>query len=450
MRNSSTLKNNRLLKPWALTGAAVAVSGLLWGAFQSEDVFQPDGREPDFVSANYAELLLAARPDDHQLRMRLIDLLIRLGDYPKARRYLKDWAAPQPQLQAFYALKLDVAEQNTHAADPRHLLDQLKGIDHHNLPLPQQQELASLALAMQAPAYAASVYEDIAARDPAQRDASRLAAAQWYLAGEQPERAADIYVQMRDDQTAAPERRTYARQAFDSFLAANRGEQAAQVLADELERLDDPQADAAWLEQGITTAVQSRRFDLAQRMLDRWRILQPDNPHILPEEFNVRLAFGDLEGAWASGQQLLAANPNDLQLLEKMAHLGEWRNDPAAALDLWLRLLERQDTRQTREHAWQLASQQADFEKMIPLLEDIMQQRALTDAELDALLYAYEAQEIQPPENQAAAWLSGYTERYPEHRHAWTRLLQNLENSKAYAAKAQVYARLSERFELTP
>ena len=73
---------------------------------------------------------------------------------------------------------------------------------------------------MQAPAFAASVYEEIAARDPAQRIDSLKSAAQWYLAGEQPGRAAEIYLQLKKDSQAPTERREYAQLAFNSLLAA--------------------------------------------------------------------------------------------------------------------------------------------------------------------------------------------------------------------------------------
>ena len=97
--------------------------------------------------------------------------------------------------------------------------------------------------------------------------------------------------------------------AFDGLLAANRGEQAAQVLAHELDQLKDPNTDAAWLEQDVIVVVQSKRFDLAQRILVQWRVVQPDNPQILVQDFNMRLAFDDLPGAWKSGQQLLENPP---------------------------------------------------------------------------------------------------------------------------------------------
>lgn len=104
MVSSSATKNSRLLNPWALAVVAVAVGGLLWATFQREEVFQPDGRQPDAVSANYAELLLTAHPDDDHLRLQLVDLLIRLGDYTKARQHLEAWPKPQPEIRLTIAL----------------------------------------------------------------------------------------------------------------------------------------------------------------------------------------------------------------------------------------------------------------------------------------------------------------------------------------------------------
>jgi hypothetical protein len=444
--NSSATKSSRLLNPWTLAVVAVAVGGILWLTFQREEVFQPDGREPDAVSANYAELLLSAHPDDDHLRLQLVDLLIRLGDYTKARQHLESWPKPELGLQAYYRLELDALEM-AKADDPvarKALIERLQSFDHSMLPLPQLQSLAKLALTLQAPAFAASVYEEIAGRDPAQRIESLKSAAQWYLAGEKPDRAAEIYLQLKKD-SQAPERRQYAQLAFNSLLAAGRGDQAAQVLADELDQLKD-QADVEWLEQGVDVAVGSQRFDLAQRILDQWRVLQPDNPHIQRKEFTMRLALGDLAGAWEIGQQLVAEHPDDLALLEQMAHLGEWRGDAQAALVYWTRLLKLHEDPQIREHAWRLASQQFDFDQAIPLLAEIMEQRALTDVELDALFYSHESRGTP---TQAEAWLRTYLNKYPTHRLAWTRLVQNLENTGQYAPKAETYKSYSKHFALT-
>ncbi|MHC8365153.1 tetratricopeptide repeat protein [Pseudomonas sp. ZT5P21] len=443
---ASATKSSRLLNPGALAVVAVAVGGLLWATFQREEVFQPDGREPDAVSANYAELLLTAHPDDDRLRIQLVDLLIRLGDYTKARQHLEAWPRPEPEIQAYYRLELDarVAANSNDLIAQQALVERLKSFDHRKLPVPLLQSLAKLALTLQAPAFAASVFEEIAGRDPQLRNESLKAAAQWYMAGEQPGHAADIYQQLKKDAQAA-ERRDYAQLAFNSLLSAGRGDEAAQVLSDELPHLDNPQTDAPWLEQGVDVAVASKRFDLAQRVLKQWQVLQPDNQQIPLKDFHMRLAINDLAGAWETGQQLVVDHPDDAALLEQMAHLGEWRGDTQAALAYWIRLLALKEDPATREHAWRLASQQFDFHRSIPLLADIMKQRALTDVELDALIYSHESRGTP---NEAEAWLHAYLRKYPTHRLAWTRLLQNLENTGQFAAKAKVYKTYSKRFKL--
>ena len=448
MVNSSATKSSRLLNPWALAVVAVAVGGLLWATFQREEVFQPDGREPDAVSANYAELLLTAHPDDDHLRLQLVDLLIRLGDYTKARQHVDAWPKPQPELQAYYRLELDalIAAGGNDLIVQQALVERLQSFDHRKLPVAQLQSLAKLALTLQAPAFAATVFEEIAGRDPAQRTDALKSAAQWYLAGEQPARAADIYLQLKRDAQQPGERREYAQLAFNSLLSAGRDEQAAQVLADELPQLKNPQTDVAWLEQGVDVAVATKQFELAQRVLQQWHDLEPDNRKILVKEFHVRLSINDLAGAWETGQELVIDYPDDTELLGQMAKLGEWRGDNEAALDYWIHLLKLKEDPKIREHAWRLASLQFDFARSIPLLAEIMQQRPLTDIELDALIYGHESRGTPA---EAESWLRTYLRKYPAHRLAWTRLLQNLENTGQFAAKGKLYKDYANRYKLT-
>ncbi|MCW6179544.1 tetratricopeptide repeat protein, partial [Klebsiella pneumoniae] len=150
--------------------------------------------------------------------------------------------------------------------------------------------------------------------------------------------------------------------------------------------------------------------------------------------------------AWSIGQQLLTQTPEDQALLEQMAHISEWRGDGEAALGYWVRLLKLHESAEVREHAWRLASMQFDFGQSISLLASIMQQRALTDTELDALIYAHESRGT--PE-QAEAWLRDYLRKYPKHRLAWTRLLQNLENTGQFEARVAVFKDYAKRFTLT-
>lgn len=448
MRNSSATKTSRLLNPWILLVVAIAVVVLLWATFQNEDAFRPNGREPDEVSASYAEVLLAAHPDNDELRVQLLDLLIQLGDYQRAKKHLDEWPKPDPTLRDYYQLELDALALNASedAAAQQALADRFKAFDYKKLPTPQLERLATLALTAQAPALAADAYAELARRDPQQAQKWLDSAAKWYLASEQPGRAADIYIQLLNSSEKPEDRLQRLHEAFKGLVAADRGNEAVELLARELVTQPDAGFEPIMLEQGVDVALAHDRPDLAERFFTAWRKLQPDSPEVLAKEFKLRLAFGDLAGAHVAGVQLLALRPDDVALLEQMAHLSEWEGDSASALGYWITLTQLRDNPKEYEHAWRLAIQIFDFDRGIPLLAAIMNKRALTDIELDALVYA---QESRGTPEQGEKWLRAYVLKYPNHRLAWVRLLQNLENTEQYQARLGVWQSFSKRFPLT-
>lgn len=449
MPNSSATKapRARLLNPWALLVVAIVVGILLWATYRNEDAFRPKGGQPDEVSASYAEVLLAAHPENNELRTQLLDLLIQLGDYPRAEKHLAQWSQPDPALKAYYRLQLDALALNnsTDSAALQALAERFKAFDYKTLPSPQLERLATLALSAQAPGLAADAYTELARRDPKQRDQWLPEAAKWYQASEQPGRAADLYVQLLDASQTPQERRQFLEKAFKSLVAADRGDQAAELLARELATQPDA-LDAALLDQGVDVAVAHNRRDLAEQFFSAWRKLQPDSPEVLAKEFKQRLAFGDLEGAYAVGSQLLELHPDDPLLLEQMAHIAEWQGDSASALGYWISLSKLRNNPAEFEHTWRLAMQTYDFDRGIPLLAGIMNTRALSDVELDALVYAEESRGT--PE-QGEQWLRRYVGKYPKHRLAWVRLLQNLENTAQYPQRLAVWKRFAGLYPLT-
>ncbi len=99
----------RLLNPWALLPVALGVALVLWLTFNSEEVFMPSGDgEPDAVSVNYAELLLQAHPENDALRLTLIDLLVKLGDFEQARHHLALLRGKDRLATPFYEVELDI------------------------------------------------------------------------------------------------------------------------------------------------------------------------------------------------------------------------------------------------------------------------------------------------------------------------------------------------------
>ncbi|WP_437880228.1 tetratricopeptide repeat protein [Pseudomonas sp. LRF_L74] len=449
MRNSSvTDKRSRLLSPWALGGAAVAVVGLLGFIFKGEEVFMPDGKQPDLVQASYAELLLQAHPDNESLRMNLIELLIKLGDYAKARLYLVDANNTEVREAPFYRLELDLLDalaqpEGIPAEQHDELVARLRRLDLNTLSDERLQRLAQHALALNVPALAATAYDDLAVRQPQRRNEWQTEAARWYLASNQPQKAASLYLRLAADPELQAARHENLQQAFYSLLAADHSEQAAELMVRHLADIENTDADIAWLESAVRTAQGALRFDLAEDLLAHWYSLRPNDPVALKLDFGLQLASGDIHKAWGIGRTVDA---QDSAWLEQMALLGEWTGHPVEALDYYIARLRQNEDPARREYAWRLASMLFDFDRAIPLLGEIADQRMLSDTELDALVYGHESRGT--PE-QAETWLRAYVKRHPQHKLAWLRLQQNLENTLQYKAESEVWGELNQHFPLT-
>lgn len=455
MANSSAADKHpqaRLLNPWALLPVALGVALVLWLTFNSEEVFMPSGDgEPDAVSVNYAELLLQAHPENDALRLTLIDLLVKLGDFEQARHHLARLRGKDRLATPFYEVELDILgalarPEGMDEEQTRRLLERLRKIEHVSLNDAMLERLARHALALDAPDLAARTFAELAGRDPQGRQRWLDEAARWYLASGEPLPAADIQRQLAEAQTEPAKRLAYLRQAFASLLAGERGEQAALLLDERLDALPEDESTLAWLAEGVRAAEGSQRYDLAERFIRRWRELRPEDHEALAADLRLNMAAGRIERAWEVGQELLALRPEDRTLLADLARLGEWTGNGPRALGLWKQLLAGADDPALREHAWRLSLQMFDFDSAIELLAPIGAQRQMTDEELDALVYSHETRGT-PEEGEA--WLRGYVQRYPKQRLAWQRLQQILEHTQQLQEETGVWARMARHFPLS-
>lgn len=454
MANSSAARKQpraRLLNPWALLFIALAVVLVLWLTFNSEEVFMPSGDgEPDAVSVNYAELLLKAHPENDALRLTLIDLLIKLGDFERARHHLAGLRGKDRLAAPFYETELDILTalakpEGLDEAQTLALVERLRKIDHASLNNAMLERFARHALALDAPALAAAAFAELAGRDPRHRQRWLDEAARWFLASAQPGRAADIYRQLAETEADPARRLDYLRQAFASLLAGERGEQAALLLAEHLGELPDDTRSLAWLAEGVRAAEGNQRYDLAERFVERWRTLRPGDSDAVAADLRLNMASGRIERAWAIGQELLALRPDERTLLADLARLGEWTGNTREALGFWMQLLAGNDDPALREHAWRLSLQMFDFDSAIELLTPIGAQRQMSDEELDTLVYSHETRGT-PEEGEA--WLRTYLERYPKQRLAWQRLQQILEHTQQLQEETEVWARMARHFPL--
>lgn len=449
MPNSPVVKSRRLLSPWALLLVALLIGGLLVLVYKSEDAFLPDGEQPDAVSISYSELLLEAHPDDQALRLTLIEQLIALGDFPRARSHLLMLDPTKLDSLAFYQAELDALQA---LADPNgiepalkhELIEQFAAVEQSTLSEPQQLRMAKYALALGAPGLAAPIYADLAEHDPARYVEWLSEAAKWYLASGDSEHAAKLYLELMASAETPQERMGFLEQAFYSLLSADKSEQAIELLSKHI--LDVRETDTVLLDSAVRASIGSHRYDLAELFVARWRKLLPQDPDALSVEMRLNLASGNLEQAWATGQLLLQIRPDDIALLSQMAKLAEWTARPRDALDYWVRAIRLNEDATMREHAWRLATQLFDFNQAIPLLAQLAQQRQLSDEELDALVYSHQSRGT--PE-QGEVWLRGYLRYYPNQQMAWVRLQQILEHTLQYEQESRVWGEIDKRFGLT-
>lgn len=452
MHSSSAVDRTRLLRLWTLPLVLASACGLLVYIYHDEKAFLTDIRWPDAVSVGFTELRLGAQPNNDRLRAELIEQFLRLGDVRRAQEQVPLLRDQTRGRAPFYKVEIAIlaAQDSLGGAVPEAvggLVRRLHQLDRQGLPTPLLVRLALHARVLGAPDLAAQVYLDLAGREPSRRVHWLGEAAQSYLAGNRPERAAELFLALAEGRGANERHRQHLEQAFSALLAASRGEQAVVLLQRHLAALRNTPADLAWLERGVSAAMGNQRFDLASDFIRRWQALNPRNVRAQRLGFRLRLASGDTAGAWELGQALLQQQPADPELLEQMARLGEWAGHPLRALEYRVGLLQQEEDAQQREHVWRLAAQSFDFDRAVPLLARIGDQRRLSDTELDALIYSHESRGTPDQEEQ---WLRSYLGQHPEHRLAWRRLQQNLEHTQQFEAEAQVWAAMARHYALSP
>ncbi len=448
MRDSSASEPVRLLRPWTLVATAVAMGGLLVAAYNSEDAFLPDRQGPDAVSANYAELLLAARLGDTVLRLQLVQMQIELGQFDRARLNLLQWPDPDPILADYYRATIDalLAIHQGNAERLELARQQLLALQRTGLTIELMESLAQLSLQVEMPWLAADVYHDLSQRDADRHMHFLKESARWYLASNQPGKASMIYLDLLGAEAEPAERAFYLRRAYDALLAVGADLQATRLLASELDLLTDSSDDARWLRQGVRVAGSARRLDYARQIIDRWRTLQPASEEALRTDFELALASGNIADALELGGVLLETSSQNAELTRRMAQLAEWNGRHQQALRLWMRALELEEDSVVREHAWRLAFQLYEFESGIALLSGRSAGQQLNDERLDALIYAYDS--LGMPE-ASERWLRDYLRRHPLHRLAWLRLIQNLEQTQQYESEAKAWQQMSRYFPLS-
>tara|TARA_R110000751_G_scaffold68768_1_gene139881 strand:+ start:302 stop:3853 length:3552 start_codon:yes stop_codon:yes gene_type:complete len=438
MPSSPATESIPLLRPWAFGLGCAVVSLVLVLSYQHKDAFLPNGKRPDAISVNYAELLLAADPANYELRAELVEMLIKLGRFYDALTHLKAWQGGDPLVKNYYNLLLDgkVAIIREDPADVALARERLQALDYEPLSIDQQRSLAMLALELGDPLMAARLFDILAQRLPEERKPMLMRAARWSLAGNAPEEAALVYQSLVEEVQTPKEKLFFIRKSHDAWLAAGEAGMAATYLLKALREYPEVYPSDSWLNQAVGYAVGAMRYDLAQQLVDYWLEREPDNLAALRAAFTMQLSSGDTAAAWNTGQTLLAYEPATPAMLRQMALLAQWQGEPEAALHYWSSYLALEEDPKAREAAWRLAFQLFDYDRGIELLAGTTGTRGLTDEELNLLVYA---QESRGTPELAERWLRSYVRDSGQQRLAWVKLLQVLENTLQYREEAKTW-----------
>lgn len=448
MQNLPVNKKSRLIAPSAVVVGLGAIAALLFVLQSNDQSFAPDAAHPDEISAHYNELLLQQAPDNDTLRLNLIDLYLGLAQFDQAQHHLQLLQNVNADVKEYYQFKIDALKALGLGESTQYSLlrERLPQLSRESLTSEQQEQLAGLALQLDAGSVAALIYEHLANTHQDQQQLDYLdLAAKWYLAGNLHYKAAQLHALLAE-KTTDQQRIAYQRLVVADYLAANDPAAALSYLQQLIEQPEQKLSNEQLIE-AVTVALLVE--DLKQALLFN-RLLVAQDPESLEArltDLKLSIAIGEIEHAWQERHWLLENQPNDVDVYIQMAQLGEWNSAFPDALSLWIKALELEFDPKRFEHAWRLAIQLYDFERSLQLLNAMSEKRQLTDIELQAVFYSHESRGT--PE-QAEQWLRGYTVRYPQHRLGWTYLLQNLDFTEQYSKETEVWSVMAKRFTLQP
>lgn len=447
MPNLSANKKIRLASPGVVITGLSAVAGVLFVLHSNEQAFTPNMQYPDEISANYTELLLKKTPSNDGLRLDLIDLYLALARFDKAQHHLPLLHDVDQDVRHYYQFKVDAYSALGLHLDAQYasLRERLQSLEFAQLNSQQQEQVADLALQLDAASIAALIYENLAKTQPDQQMQYLDLAATWYFAGSQYEKAAQLHAVLAEKSTDQ-QRIDYQRLVVADYLASNDPASAVRYLQDIAEQ-PGAQLSREQLLEAIHTALLAA--DLQQALAFNRLLMsqEPDSVDARLTDLRLSIAVGDIQHAWGLRDWLLEHQPDDLATYIQLAQLGEWNHAFPEALELWIKALELQYEPARYEHAWRLSIQVFNFDRSVELLEAASDTVQLSDIELQALFYSHESRGT--PE-QAEQWLRSYIQRYPTHRLGWTYLLQSLENTEQHSQESAVWLLMSERFELKP
>ncbi len=372
--------------------------------------------QPSELSVRHLRALVVANPDDQYLQLQLARALFAAGDVEGAARTL----APirrAPGTIGYGARELAVTLEVTrfHALtgpskqgekqddkEREEARERVLGAVHARVEDPMDvaalEELAKIALEMEAPRLAGEIYERVAREDAVKRGEWLASAARWHRAAGDEGRAARLYATATKVTPAPARRLELGLLSVDSSARAG-DPRLAHSLAERLLREfpDNP----AVLERAVRFASASgdvnRARDVGRTFVSSFAL---NDPEAVARQVERELASGELTAALTWLRRLAELRPNDVSVHTRMEQVAEWSGDPKYALReyRWLATHHVADLAMI-DRAVALARSLHDMPAVLELL--VLRTRFGPSREADVLELARAYEDVGQPEQAA-------------------------------------------------
>lgn len=454
MRADNEKQNASLMSPLTVLAVAAATGALLWLLFPgAEMMLEPSSFGKDGVSHAYLRMLARANPRNQAIQLRLAALELRLDHLEHVESTLAPWRDATGQtgrrarhllleaaVRRWNSLARESPERRAAGLAIQGAIETVRAQDDVSLAPRDLDRFATLYLALEQPRTAATIYERLASREPAQRFTWLVQAARWYEAADRREKAIALRIQASEVAPGVAEARHQALRALALRQAGGgAGDMKAALSLAETLVARFPR-DPELLDSARKLAASAHDLRRAGAWGARRIALGRAPRKTLEEQLEILLGAGDLGPAQALLERLVARDPGNPRLLRELATVATWNQQPVRALEAWTALAEKADP-DAREHALSLARALYDDERVALLLEAKAENVALT---IEEVLEIVDSHERLGDPAAAIAALDRYGDPFAHDRRLWesrASLEGGRANLKAALAARQEIAR---------
>lgn len=420
----------RLLSPWALVGMALGTGLVLALIYPKRTLLDQISLQQrgDMLTISYLVNLLRTDPGNLDLQYQLARQKLLVGELGEARHIAEALrrAGNEDNRRRAGVLEMNILAQEMRApgSNPRQQAAAREALRTVMARMAEQgwdertlQDLAAQAARLHETDLAAQLYRRVAKEGPTVSHHWFAEAAKLALADGNYSLAAELYFTAQDRAPSRTLRREYFIAGLKTLQSGNLLPQAMQAadrhvgeLADDPETLfflanlarsanDLPRAEGYVKRLLHLSAAETKSFLLAglldflvpaAQAAEAEPALRPYDEKVYTLAYEVFLANRNLKDAYRVAKAAVAARPDDMPWLERLARVAEWGGKPEEALRCWKQLAERADLPEAWQGMLRLAPGLDDEDALVAAWSHEARTRPLNGAEWDNLIAAYE------------------------------------------------------------